>query len=143
MEMPFVQCLVCSEMIAASLMQHRVPVCGDCIQDVGTIARVQARIQQMYERIVETMSALTDEDADRYHQVWLAQCELSRPMRANATPVEMQQAVIRRDKLNRQLLNTRKKGDAVSEVMRMRDDIQTQLALLHTLEIAHAVYEDE
>jgi len=139
--MPFVQCLVCSEMIAAALMQHRVPVCSDCALDVGATARVQARIVFMYEQITEAMSALTDEDADRYHQVWLAQCELSRPMSTRATPAEIQQAVQRRDKLNRQLLNTRKKGDAVSDIMRMRDDLNTQLSLLHTLELAQLALE--
>ena len=135
MKMPYVQCMVCSEMIAASLMQRGVPVCEDCVSDVSAMARVQARVQQMYEAIVESMSALTDEDADRYHQVWLAQCELSRPMRSNVTPAEIQQAVQRRDKLNKQLLNTRKKGDAVSEIMRMRDDIQKQLGILAVLEL--------
>lgn len=135
MKMPYVQCMVCSEMIAAALMQRGVPVCEDCVSDVSAMARVQARVQQMYEAIVESMSALTDEDADRYHQVWLAQCELSRPMRSNASPAEIQQAVQRRDKLNRQLLNTRKKGDAVSEIMRMRDDIQKQLGILAVLEL--------
>lgn len=150
MKMPYVQCLVCSEMIAASLMQHRVPVCSDCALDVGASARVQARINLMYEQLTEAIAGLctctgdhtcTCVDAERYHQVWIAQQELRAPLPTHLAPAEMQQAVQRRDKLNRQLLNTRKKGDRISDIMRMRDDLNTQLSLLHTLELAQLALE--
>lgn len=145
MKIPFVECMMCHEQIAVALMEHRVPVCVDCANDVGARLRVQARCDQMYEAITSAIAGLCTctgdascvcVDAERYHQVYMARMELRAPIPSSASPAEIQQAVQRKDKLNKQLLNTRKKNDRISEILRMHDDLATQINLLQTLELA-------
>jgi hypothetical protein len=150
MKMPFVECMLCHEMIAAALMQHRVPVCADCARDVSAQARVQARINLLYQQLTDAIAGLctcsgdaqcTCVDAERYHQVWIAQMQLRAPVPSSLSPAEKAQAMQQRDKLNRQLLNTRKKGDRISDIMRMRDSVDAQASLLNTLELAQLALE--
>lgn len=128
------QCATCSQWLPVAQFSHFVNVCDTCLRDESLLTRLLARADILQQDLVAHIEALSDTDADRYTNVWIAEQQLAKPPVYEPYEKSLERAK-ERDKLVRMLDRTIQKGDAVSACMRINRDLKRVYEHIKTVKL--------
>jgi hypothetical protein len=134
MRMTQSQCAACSQWLSVAQFSNFVNVCDTCLQDESLLSRLTARADMLQQDLVAHIEALSDEDMDRWSNIWIAQQQLAQPPVYEPYEKSLERAK-ERDKLVRMLARTMQKGDAISTCMRIQRDLKRVYTHIKTVKL--------